>query len=54
MHIETFVASRNPNGMIRARTRDPDVTDRLRHYRTKDVKFCVSGNRQFLNLSSVI
>ena len=48
------LASRMPNGMIRARTRASAVTDRLRHDRATVVVLCDIGKRQCLHLGSLI
>jgi hypothetical protein len=54
MHIANILASRMKNGMIRAKPRACDVTDRLRHDRATVVKLCDMSNRQRLHLSSLL
>ena len=49
-----YLASRLPSGMIRARTRDSVLTDRLRHDRPTVVTLCDVGNGPCLHFSSLI
>ena len=54
MQCANYLASRLPNGMIRARTQVSALNDRLRHDRPTVVKLCDMGNRQCLHLSCLI
>ena len=54
MQIVSFVASRMPNGRIRALRRASVVTDCLRHCKATVVKLCDMANRQCLHLSNLL